>query len=141
MKKQTVFIVIFALLSLLLMVACGGKSDPDPVTVDFALSNEFNYAPDDLLTIASGANVTVNIDNSASALDHSFLLVPADIDVTLPSDELKAKALGNIDSGIIAAGGSDTFTFTAPSVGSYKFVCAVPGHAVGGMVGDLTVTE
>jgi nitrite reductase (NO-forming) len=44
-------------------------------------------------------------------------------------------------SGVLPAGDSNTFTFTAPAAGTYQIVCTVPGHALGGMVGDFTVTE
>jgi len=33
-----------------------------------------------------------------------------------------------IDTGVIDAGKTDNFTFTAPAVGEYKVICTVPGH-------------
>jgi uncharacterized cupredoxin-like copper-binding protein len=44
-------------------------------------------------------------------------------------------------SGVLPAGDTNTFTFTAPAAGTYQYVCTVAGHAPAGMVGTFTVTE
>ncbi len=71
-------------------------------------------------------------------LDHNFIVAAADVDLFAVTE---ADALSGINTGIVQAGGEVSMTFTAPSAGTYTFVCVVPGHAAGGMVGTLTVTE
>jgi plastocyanin len=45
---------------------------------------------------------------------------------------------GGPEGDIVGNGGTSRFTATLKA-GKYQFVCTVPGHAEGGMVGDLTV--
>jgi nitrite reductase (NO-forming) len=77
--------------------------------------------------------------NNTGALEHDWMLVAdgADVAALTAEDALDPAA----HSGVLPAGQSNTFTFTAPAAGAYQFVCTVPGHAVGGMVGTFTVTE
>jgi uncharacterized cupredoxin-like copper-binding protein len=142
--KKLLIILSVSLLALVL-AACGGSESepvadagPEPVTVDFQFTNEFMFMPD-TISAESGAEVTINMDNTESALEHSFMVVPADTDLTMSDAEIEAVAVNGINSGAVAPGETTTYTFTAPDAGEYKFVCAVPGHIAGGMVGDLTV--
>ena len=45
---------------------------------------------------------------------------------------------GGAEGDIVGNGGTSRFTATLKA-GKYQFVCTVPGHAEGGMVGELTV--
>ena len=38
-----------------------------------------------------------------------------------------------LGSDTVAQGGKDAMRFTAPSSGSYRIICGVPGHALSGM--------
>ena len=143
MKK--LLMVLSVLMLALVLAACGGSESetvadagPEPVTVNFEFTNEFMFMPD-TISAESGAEVTINMDNTGSALEHSFMVVPADLDLTLSDAEIEAQAINGINSGAVTPGESTTYTFTAPAAGEYKFVCTVPGHIAGGMVGDFTV--
>jgi plastocyanin len=50
------------------------------------------------------------------------------------------KIEGLLDEQKVKPGHTHTFTFTPSQPGEFKFVCAMPGHEMAGMVGTLTVT-
>ena len=136
-------IVLFVVLIMgLLLAACGGgggetATAPQPVSLSFAGLDTFRYDPESA-SVAAGAPVTVNFTNEG-ALEHDWMLVDngTDVNALTAEDALSAEA----HSGVLPAGESKTFTFTAPAAGTYQIVCTVPGHAPAGMVGTLTVTE
>lgn len=136
MKK----IVTLALLLLAFtLAACGGgDSEPSaagsgPVTLDFE-GQDISFDKTSA-TANAGQQITVNFNNVGS-LEHNWILIPPGTDALTATQE---DALSGANSGIVAAGESKTFTFTAPPAGSYTFVCTVEGHAAAGMVGTLTV--
>lgn len=45
----------------------------------------------------------------------------------------------NVGTRMIGSGQTDTVEFTAPTSGTYTFICSVPGHTAAGMRGDLIV--
>lgn len=140
MKKLAVLLAV--LVVALFAVACGGGGGggegaaPEPVSLSFTGLDEFAYEPPSA-SVPTGAQVTVNFTN-AGALEHDWMLVAegADLATLTAEDAFMAEA----HSGVLPAGDSNTFTFTAPAAGAYQIVCTVPGHALGGMVGDFTVT-
>jgi uncharacterized cupredoxin-like copper-binding protein len=137
-KKLAVLLVV--LVAGLVLAACGGgggEAAPEPVSLTFSGFDEFRYDPE-TSSVQSGAPVTVNFNNEG-VLEHDWLLVPtgADVNTVTAEDAVDPAA----HSGVIAAGATNTFTFTAPAAGTYQYVCTVPGHAPAGMVGTLTVTE
>lgn len=141
-KKIVVLLAVLAMA--LLMAACGGgdgsgseTTAPEPVSLSFAGLDEFRYDPESA-SVPSGAQVTVNFTNEG-ALEHDWMLVAdgTDVNTLTAEDALMPEA----HSGILPAGESNTFTFTAPAAGTYQIVCTVPGHAPAGMVGAFTVTE
>jgi uncharacterized cupredoxin-like copper-binding protein len=71
------------------------------------------------LTIAAGTDVVINLTNSGAA-EHTFTIESLGIEVR------------------VAPGGTGSVTVNA-AAGTYDFICAVPGHKEGGMVGTLTV--
>ncbi|MEM8860420.1 MAG: plastocyanin/azurin family copper-binding protein, partial [Chloroflexota bacterium] len=89
----------------------------------------------DEVIVAAGQEITVELNN-VGELDHNWILTTDDI---RPRNATEADALTGTNSGIVTAGQSKSFTFTAPEAGSYKFVCTIEGHAFAGMVGDFTV--
>lgn len=141
-KKLVVLVAVMAMA--LLLAACGGGGNsggettaPEPVTLSFAGLDEFRYDPESA-SVQSGAPVTVNFTNEG-ALEHDWMLVAegTDVNTLTAEDALVPEA----HSGVLPAGQSNTFSFTAPAAGTYQIVCTVPGHAPAGMVGTFTVTE
>ncbi|MFZ0545529.1 MAG: cupredoxin domain-containing protein [Candidatus Promineifilaceae bacterium] len=132
MKKLPILIVALAIMALLL-AACGG-GDSGPTTLSFEGADTFEYTPSSA-TVSAGDQVELTLNN-AGALEHSWVLVPNDVDVATVSD---ADTIDSATTGAVPAGESKTITFTAPAAGTYKFVCTIPGHAAAGMVGTLTV--
>lgn len=136
-KKIVVLLAVLALS--LLMAACGGggAAAPAPVSLSFTGLDTFKYDPA-TASAATGAQVTVNFTNGG-ALEHDWMLVPAGTDPTTITAD--SALMPEAHSGVLPAGETKTFTFTAPAAGTYEFVCTVAGHAPAGMVGTLTVTE
>lgn len=132
MKKITTIAIVLAAMALLL-AACGGGGSKS-VALSFEGDDTFHYTPASA-TVSAGDEVEVTLNN-AGALEHSWELVPDDVDLATVTD---ADAINNASVGTVAPGESGTVTFTAPAAGTYKFVCTVPGHAAAGMVGTFTV--
>ena len=76
--------------------------------------------------------VTFKITNSG-ILPHDFKLCSSNKGGTANACPGKATPL-------IAPGASKTLVVTFKAKGSYEYLCAVPGHAAGGMKGLLKVT-
>lgn len=139
MKK---LVALSSLLLIFLLAACGG-GEPEPpqrLTVDYKFTNEFIFSPD-TITATAGQPVTVNLDNTGASLSHSWILVPAGLGTAATPEEIDAQAIDRANSGEIVGGDSGSVSFVAPAAGEYEFVCTIPGHLVGGMVGKMTVTE
>lgn len=141
MKSKKILVLFTVLAMAFLMAACGGgggeeTAAPEPVSLAFAGLDTFAYDPSSA-SVATGAPVTVNFTNSG-ALEHDWMLVAegTDLNSLTAEDALIPEA----HSGVLAAGASNTFSFTAPAAGTYQIVCTVPGHAPAGMVGAFTVT-
>lgn len=135
MKTKTILLFIFSLL----IVACGGseEAEPTPARQTFTIQalDSFAFDPAEI-SVPSGAPVDITLEN-AGGLEHNFVLVS---DGTDPLTVTEDDALRGIKTETIAGGGSSSISFVAPEAGSYQYVCVVPGHAAGGMVGTLTVT-
>lgn len=133
MKRIILVFVVSAIA--LLLVACGGSEPeaPPPVTVTVEGLDTFQFNPA-TLSAPAGAQVNLTFKNGGG-LEHNFVMVAGDTD-TLTVTE--ADAFGGINVGTVSAGGEKVYTFTAPAAGTYKYVCTIPGHAAGGMVGTFT---
>lgn len=123
------------------MTACGG-SEPAPATAGGADTPvTFDIEGQDIafdindLSVVAGQEVTINFDN-VGTLEHSWVLVSGSMD---PLEATDSDAIRGISSGTIAGGESTTFSFKAPSAGTYLYVCTIEGHAAAGMVGELVV--
>jgi uncharacterized cupredoxin-like copper-binding protein len=51
-----------------------------------------------------------------------------------------ANTCTGVVTGLLSPGASATLTHTFKTKGSYEYLCTVPGHAAGGMKGDVRVT-
>ncbi len=100
------------------------------------------------LSAASGSEVVVTFNNSSGVNTHKWALVEAVTKDAVATDGLAAGQDNNWlpvgDSRVIGAtiligpGESAQATFTAPSAGTYQFVCTFPGHNFT-MFGEFTV--
>ena len=99
------------------------------------------------LSAAAGSEVVVTFNNSSGVNAHNWVLVEAGTKDAVATDGLAAGQDNNWlpegDSRIIGStillgpGESGEATFTAPSAGTYQFVCTFPGHNFT-MFGDFT---
>jgi uncharacterized cupredoxin-like copper-binding protein len=113
----------------------GGSADLTVKTLD-----TFSYDPN-AWTVSAGQEVNLTLDNAEGLLEHSFVVLneglTRDDALTITPDgqaEMKYYSL------VVPIGGTESGTFTAPATpGEYVVVCAVAGHAAGGMMGTLTV--
>jgi nitrite reductase (NO-forming) len=135
MKKLYLMIALALAVGVLAACGSGASSEPEPVTLEFSGFDEFRYDPESA-TVAAGAPVTVTFHNEG-VLEHNWLLTSSETD---PAAATEADAIAGATSGVQPAGESATFSFTAPPPGQYQVICTVPGHAIGGMVADFTVT-
>ncbi len=90
-----------------------------PLAATTAVISRDIYFDPDGLTIPANADVTLDLPNEGKAL-HSFTIDALGIDV------------------YVAPGAEQHVVVNAPP-GTYRFYCAVYGHATAGMVGELTV--
>jgi len=135
--KRIIFILVVGTIALMLAACGGGEPEaPPPVSLTVEAADSFEYLPT-MLAVPAGAQVTLTLKNTGG-LDHNFVLVSESTD---PLSVTEADALGGVNAGTVAGGSEKTFTFTAPTAGTYKYVCTVPGHAAGGMVGTFTATS
>lgn len=132
-KRKLVMKRIVLLAMLWVGVAC--SNGPAPVADVHQVQARDLAFDQTQLAVPAGAEVTVNLSNVGS-LEHNWVLVQ---DGTDPATATPADAINAAASEILAGGKSTSLTFTAPAVGSYQYICTVPGHALAGMVGTLTV--
>lgn len=122
------------LLAGMLLTACGGGSNAAEISVDM---EEFMFDPQNY-TVPAGAEVTIHMTNNGT-LEHEFTIVKLGETLTPPVDEslVEDKIFWEHE---LAAGESETLTFTAPSEpGEYQIVCVIPGHLEQGMQAKLIV--
>lgn len=90
-----------------------------PVAADLAVVSRDVYFDPDGLAIPANAEVALLLPNEGKAL-HSFTIDALGIDVYVPP-------------------GAERRVVIDAAPGTYRFYCAVYGHAAAGMVGELTV--
>jgi plastocyanin len=133
--KRLTLIATGLLLAVLLAACSGGAAGPQAVNLTFDGNDAFQFIPD-TAEVPAGSEVTVTFNN-VGVLEHTWTLIPPGLDPLIATE---ADMLGTAGSGVVASGETVTFAFRAPEAGTYTFVCTVPGHAAGGMVGTLRVT-
>ena len=121
------------LLSVVVLGACGGDdaagSDTGPRIVD---ASEFEFG-DEVLEVAAGSDVIVELHNKGS-LEHNWTLLDAGVAATTASDILPGDVIASVNADPAR---SESVTFVAPAPGTYRVVCVVPGHLEGGMETSL----
>jgi plastocyanin len=122
MFRKTILMGTMFVVMALALVACGGgassaASSPLNVTV---IVTEFKFDPA-TVNAAPGQTINLTVQNTGS-IDHTWVLKAVNFKMT------------------VAAGKSDTKTFTAPTApGTYDIECDIAGHKEAGMVGKLIV--
>jgi plastocyanin len=133
----------FALLAILIMAfsvvlaACGGSSGSgsNGATTITATMTDFKFDPNSW-TVPAGKSITLKLTNNGS-VEHNWVLMAKP--VTPPAPQSGSDILYEAK---VSPGGTQTFTFTAPSTaGEYEVICNVAGHLEQGMSGKLVVTQ
>ena len=122
MKTATLFtIAVLAITALWTVAGCGASQPSSGAASDLTMTlTEFKFTPD-TLTVKVGERVKVTLDNTKGTLKHDIKQADLKIDTA------------------VEAGQKATFEFTPTKVGTFDFVCDVPGHKEAGMVGKIVV--
>ncbi len=107
--------------------ACGGGGGGAAGPGGLVLEMGDLYFKPNTLTAKPGQTLQITLDNRGS-LEHNFVLYDADGQTVL------------FEKDAIQPGQKVNISLKAPEkAGTYQYVCTVPGHKEGGMVGTLTV--
>ncbi len=132
LKKTPLFVLgLTALVAALAWaIPASAKTAGTTVTVTAGKPSEFGFKLS-TKTVKHGS-VTFKVTNGG-AIPHTFKLCSS------PKGG-SANACAGKATAMISPGKSATLTVTLPSAGTYEYLCTVPGHAAGGMKGDLKAT-
>lgn len=120
---------------------------PVSLTVDTVSSDALSFATESL-TVGAGAEVTLTLNNNATAQMHNWVLVKDGTGNAVATAGLGGAATNWVAAGdpnviantaVVAAGESTEISFVAPAAGTYQFLCTFPGHNFS-MVGTFEVT-
>ena len=119
-----------------------------PVAITVGAAGETLTFDTSSFSASSGAEVTVTFDNPSANNQHNLVIVQSGtkddvaVDGTAagPTNDWVSPGDGRViaNTALINPGGSGDVTFTAPSAGTYQFVCTFPGHNFT-MFGDFIV--
>jgi uncharacterized cupredoxin-like copper-binding protein len=123
------------------VAAQGGQDQGQLATIPARRETKPIAAKNGVLTIAADKSRTLFVTDKATATAGKLELVmpnPSTLphDIALKADSGKGPELGQ--GPVVTQGGQSKFSVDVKP-GSYQFLCTVPGHAAGGMVGILTV--
>lgn len=79
-------------------------------------------------TVTSGVPVTVTLENQSVGLQHNWAIIKLGEEIPSPFIGGDQLTIVLSESGVIDAGQSKTFLFTAPLPGEYMVICTVAGH-------------
>ena len=109
-----------------------------PVQLEIDVNGDALQFSVDSMSASAGAEVVVIFNNSSSVNTHNWALVEAGTKDAVAADGTAAGPDNNwlpvndsriIGSTVLIGPGENTqATFTAPSAGTYDFVCTFPGH-------------
>ena len=103
--------------------AANGSVDASSGQASLQMLDAMKFQPNTLTGVRPGQKVTVELQNTGSVA-HDFY----------------APGLGVTTAVKVDPGRRGTATFTAPAAaGTYQFWCNQPGHAEGGMIGEVVV--
>ena len=102
----------------------------------FGASSGSIASPGPTITLKSGDSVTVTLHN-VGTMEHNWALTTDKADGST-NLAFSGSSIASA-SGPVAAGGSQSTTFTVGSAGNYYYICQVDGHVSLGMWGTVTV--
>jgi rusticyanin len=99
---------------------------------------------DPAVSVPAGARVTIELVNADADMAHGLVIMPAGtagsyMPMMTAASSFTGSALWFLGKPTAAGMHAGTITFTAPTPGSYQYLCPVPGHAQKGMTGTFTV--
>jgi uncharacterized cupredoxin-like copper-binding protein len=133
MKKHRIAVggvALVAVVALVLPALAGAATRATTVTVTAGKPSEFGFKLS-TKTFKHGT-VTFKVRNSGA--------IPHDFKICASSKGGTANACTGKVTKMLSPGASTTLTYTFKTKGTYEYLCTVPGHAAGGMKGDLKVT-
>ena len=114
----------------------GGASDSIDVTLDSFSFDGTSWE------VHADEEISITMENVAT-IDHEWVILKPGVTIGSEADlpEAEEELLANFVywEEEVAGGDTKTFTFTAPPVGEYQVICAIPGHFEAGMEGTLSV--
>jgi uncharacterized cupredoxin-like copper-binding protein len=122
----------------LLLIGCGGTEDADSANLEVTLQ-DYEFVPN-TYSVPAGAAVNLTLVNNGT-VEHEWVLFEKDFRLG-PGEAFGDDAEGHIfwEGEVGEPGGSETFTFTAPTeAGDYQVVCGIEGHYEQGMEAAFTV--
>jgi plastocyanin len=93
-------------------------------------------SPGPTISLDAGATVTVTLHNVGN-MGHNWAIVSDKTDGST-NEPFSGAQIGSA-SNPVAAGGTQSTTFTVGSAGNYYYICQVPGHVSLGMYGTVNV--
>lgn len=129
---------LIVLLVPLVLVACGGAAGPETVDLEVVM-RDYEFVPNSY-TVPAGAEVNLTLVNEGTQ-EHEWVLFESNYSLGA-GDTFGEESEEHIiwEGEVEEAGGTETFTFTAPEVaGDYQVVCGIAGHFEEGMQGTFTV--
>jgi len=127
MRRTLYLVAAWAIVGLLLGACGGGTGGTSGGGATLTVEMGDLYFKPNTLTAKPGQTLQITLDNRGS-LEHNFVLYDADGKTVL------------FEKDVIQPGQKVNISLKAPEKpGTYLYVCTVPGHREGGMVGTLTV--
>ena len=130
MFKRLGLFVSIAMLSIVVLAACGGDDDGNGNGGDNGGGDSIDmemgemYFDPDSISADAGSSLTINFENAGNQL-HDFTI-----------DDLDGERI-HVE---VASGEEDSVTLSIPDdTGDIEFYCTIPGHREAGMEGVLTV--
>lgn len=150
--KRIAALSVVGLVLLVIVAGSGAGRSPPPAAIsssapveDVAISTEyaFEFQPP-VVTVTAGDTIDLVV-TQADDIPHTFTLSSV-VNYTIPSTDSTSQLYDFFNAhpplvnlSLPATVGAQAFdNFTAPPVGTYEFVCEIPGHFTEGMYGFLT---